>query len=382
VGSKDENSYLIGQYSDQGTNVGSDGFQGFGASQQGSWARKNWAIYADLEADVTERLLLGAAIRYEDFYDSFGDTTNGKVTGKYRLTDTVNLRATWGTGFRAPSPGQANISNISTGITDGIPQAEGQIPPTNPIAQLFGGKTLQPETSKNLSVGFTAQIGDLDLSLDYFDIQMEDRILNSGDVEITPAVAAQIEASGIAGAGNIVLFNYYTNDMDTTNKGVEAVAAWDYNWGDMGSTAFQASWAWMDQSIDKVTPGLLSRGNLADLTDGIPANRGNFRAYHTLNDFRFMLSANYYDEYFIVPSSGDPSRDYYGDAEVIWNGEVSYTYDDRYEFILGVDNMFNTYPGMIRPIDINSGTSNIYRSDAAFSGNGAFWYIRLRADFQ
>ncbi|MCB1669558.1 MAG: TonB-dependent receptor [Gammaproteobacteria bacterium] len=383
VTSKDEYSYLIGPYARQGANVGSDGFQGFGPQQHGTWDRKNWAIYVDLEADVTERLLLGAALRYEDFYNTFGDTTNGKVTARYRLTDAVNLRATYGTGFRAPSPGQANISNISTGINadTGEPQAEGQIPPTNPIAQRFGGKQLGPEESVNLSIGVTAQIGDLDLSVDYFQIELTDRILNSGDVVITPEIAAELAASGISGAGNIVEFTYYTNDMDTTNKGVEIVGAWDYSWGDLGTTTFQGSWAWMDQKIDKVTPGLLNRSNLADLTDGIPANRGNFRAYHNIGDWRFLLSANYYDEYLIVPSSGNPARDYWADPEIIWNGEVSYTWNNRYEIIVGADNIFNTYPGKVRPIDQTSSTSNIYVNDAAFSGNGAFWYLRLRADF-
>lgn len=381
VTSKDENSFLIGPYSDQGTNVGSDGFQGFGPAQHGTWDRKNWAVYLDLEADVTERLLLGAAIRYEDFYNTFGDTTNGKVTMRYKLTDNINFRGTYGTGFRAPSPGQANISNISTGIEDGVPQAEGQIPPTNPIARLFGGKELTPEESKNLSLGFTARLGEVDLSIDYYRIELTDRILNSGDFDITPDVAAQIEASGISGAGNIVEFTYYTNDMDTTNEGVEIVAAWDYNWGDWGRTSFQGSWAWKDQVLDSFTPGLLSRSAELDLTDGIPENRGNFRAYHTVSDWRFTVSANYYDEYLSVPSSADPSRDYYPDAEIIWNGEVSYTFNDRYEFVLGGDNIFNTYPEKVRPVDFTSSTSNKYINNAAFSGNGAFWYFRLKADF-
>lgn len=382
VTSQDENSFLIGEFSDQGTNVGSDGFQGFGPAQHGTWDRKNWAFYVDLEADVTERLLLGAALRYEDFYNTFGDTTNGKITARYRLTDTVNLRATYGTGFRAPSPGQANISNISTGIEDGVPQAEGQIPPTNPIAMLFGGRPLTPEESTNLSVGLTAQLGDLDLSIDYYNIELTDRILNSGDFDITPEVAAQIEASGISGAGNIVEFTYYTNDMDTTNQGVEIVAAWDYNWGDLGTTQFQGSWAWKDQELDFFTPGLLSRGAQLDLTDGIPENRGNFRAYHILNDWRFTLSANYYDEYLVVPSSSTPSRDYYATDEIIFNGEVARTFFDNFTAVLGVDNMFNTYPEEVRPQDVTSGTSNVYLNSAAFSGNGAFWYMRLRVDFQ
>ena len=383
VTSKDENSFLIGPYSDQGTNVGSDGFQGFGAPQHGTWDRKNWAFYVDLEADVTERLLLGAALRYEDFYNTFGDTTTGKITALFRLTDNVNLRGTFGTGFRAPSPGQANISNISTGINADTnePQAEGQIPPTNPIAQQFGGLPLVPEDSKNLSVGFTAQIGDVDLSVDYYNIEITDRILNSGDFAITPELAADLEASGISGAGSIVEFTYYTNAMDTTNSGIEIVASYDYNWGDLGSTSFQASWAWQEQEIDFVPDGLLSRANLNGLTDSLPENRGNFRVNHRLDNWRFTLSANYYDEYHIIPSNSTPSRDYDGDAELIFNGEIAYTYDDTYDIILGADNFANTYPGKVRAIDTSSGTSNVYRNDAAFSGNGAFWYLRVTANF-
>lgn len=383
VTSKDENSFLIGPYSDQGTNVGSDGFQGFSPAQHGTFDRMNWAFYVDLEADVTERLLLGAAVRYENFYNTFGGTTTGKITGLYRLTDDINLRATYGTGFRAPSPGQANISNVSTGINADTnePQAEGQIPPTNPIAARFGGLPLQPEDSKNLSVGFTATLGDVDLSVDYYSIEITDRILNSGDFAITPAVAAELEASGISGAGSIVEFTYYTNAMDTTNSGVEVVAAYDYNWGDLGTTQFQASWAWQKQEVDFVPAGLLTRANLNGLTDSLPANRGNFRANHRLNDWRFTLSANYYDEYHIIPSNSTPSRDYDGDAEIIWNGEIAYTYKDTYDIILGADNIGNTYPGKVRPIDQSNGTSNVYRNDAAFSGNGALWYLRLTANF-
>jgi iron complex outermembrane receptor protein len=99
VGSEDQDSYRIGEYSNLGAGVGSDGFQGFGPDQQGTWDRKNWAIYADLEVDVTEQLLLGAAIRYEDFYNTFGGTTNGKLTARYALTESTNIRSTVSTGL-------------------------------------------------------------------------------------------------------------------------------------------------------------------------------------------------------------------------------------------------------------------------------------------
>ena len=47
--------------------------------------RNNYAVYVDLESDLTRRLLLGLAGRFED-YNDFGSTTTGKVTARYRVT--------------------------------------------------------------------------------------------------------------------------------------------------------------------------------------------------------------------------------------------------------------------------------------------------------
>ncbi len=92
---------------------------------------------ASLEADMTDRLTLSAAVRYEDF-ESFGDTTNFKVAGRFAFTDTFAFRASYNTGFRAPTPGQENVTKVSTVTVDGELQQRGQIPPTNPIAQALG----------------------------------------------------------------------------------------------------------------------------------------------------------------------------------------------------------------------------------------------------
>ncbi len=85
----------------------------FSPSMAGTWDRSNFALYVDLEADVSEQLLMGLAVRYEDF-DTFGSTSNSKLSFLYRATDDLSFRRTTSTGFRAPTPGQANISNIST----------------------------------------------------------------------------------------------------------------------------------------------------------------------------------------------------------------------------------------------------------------------------
>ena len=113
IGQGNEESWIAGPYFSQGFGVGSNGFSGFSPQVAGKWDRGNYASYLDLEVDVTEDLLLGLALRLEDF-DDFGATGNGKVSARYAFADSFAARFTASTGFRAPTPGQANLTNVST----------------------------------------------------------------------------------------------------------------------------------------------------------------------------------------------------------------------------------------------------------------------------
>ena len=113
--------------------IGAHGFAGFSPPQAGLWGRSNYALYGELGADFSDAFSGQVALRFEDF-DSFGTTTNYKVAGRYAITDNFALRASYNTGFRAPTPGQENVTKISTITVEGELQQQGQIPPTNPIA--------------------------------------------------------------------------------------------------------------------------------------------------------------------------------------------------------------------------------------------------------
>ena len=79
----------------------------------GEFDRDNWAIYGDLEHDITDDWLMQYALRYEDFSD-FGDTTNGKIATRYNITEGFTIRGAASTGFHAPTPGQANVRTTIT----------------------------------------------------------------------------------------------------------------------------------------------------------------------------------------------------------------------------------------------------------------------------
>lgn len=80
----------------------------------GSVDRDVWGGYVGAEGDLTDRLQIGLAARYEDYSD-FGGTTNGKLTARYELTDEVALRGTYSTGFHAPN--LAQLGTQTTGYT-------------------------------------------------------------------------------------------------------------------------------------------------------------------------------------------------------------------------------------------------------------------------
>ncbi|MGB2129625.1 MAG: TonB-dependent receptor, partial [Flavicella sp.] len=89
--------------------AGSDSFAGISEDQEGAWSRSNFALYSGLDVDVTDALLVTVAGRFEDFSD-FGTNFSWKLASRYKLNDNSAVRASFSTGFKAPSLHQQNLS--------------------------------------------------------------------------------------------------------------------------------------------------------------------------------------------------------------------------------------------------------------------------------
>jgi len=298
------NTYSDGVTPLPNLSIGAHGFAGFSPEQAGYWGRSNYAVYTDFEADITDSFTAGLAVRYEDF-ESFGDTTNFKVSGRYRLTDALAVRASYNTGFRAPTPGQENVTKLSTITVDGELQQRGQIPPTNPIAGALGAEALKPEDSKNYSLGMVWDVtGDINVTVDYFNIEIKDRIAATGTIDISsrsaiagvgcPAALAAgrnlalcLQEAGVPGAADLSSVSFYTNDFSTTTQGVDLVATWNLDFGDMGNGTLNAAWNWTETEVDNAGQEV-NRNRVVGLENQNPQNRGVFTYNHFLNDFRFL----------------------------------------------------------------------------------------------
>lgn len=374
VTSGDQASWETGPLFDQGFGIGSNGFSGFGPEVAGTFDRGNFGIYVDVEADFTEDLLLGAAIRYEDF-DDFGSTTNGKLSARYAFSDSFAVRATGSTGFRAPTPGQSNITNVSTVAgDDGILVQRGTIPPTNPVAVVKGGAQLSEEQSTNLSVGFVWDVTDsLNITVDYFDIEVEDRITQSATKQLTAEEAAALEASGVVGAGDLSEFRFYTNDFDTTTSGFDIVATYGIDW-DGGNTDLNLAYNQTKTELDKASD-VIDREREGELEDFLPETRWYLTGVHTIGPWRFLARLSYYDEW--TDPANDPASDIDFGDEYLLDVEAAYTWDDRYTIVVGAQNVFDEFPDK-EPRALTLGYE--YPEGSPMGFNGGFYYTRFRVD--
>ena len=163
---------------------GSDSFPGIKPEAAGMWSRNNFAAYTQLDYDVNEDLLLGVAARHENFSD-FGNNFSWKVNGRYTLGAGLVVRASYSTGFRAPTLHQAYITTtIYTPVSGGgEPVLQKTLANDDVAVKALGVPKLFAETSKNISVGATYKFSrNFYASVDFYSVNVADRVLFSSQV--------------------------------------------------------------------------------------------------------------------------------------------------------------------------------------------------------
>lgn len=374
IGVGDQASWDVGPLAPQGFSAGSNGFPGFGPIAGGKWDRANYAAYIDLEHDTADgRGTFGAAVRFEDFED-FGTTTNGKLSARYELTDALQIRGSVSTGFRAPTPGQSNAFNVTTDfdVVAGELQNNGTIPSSSRVAQLRGGEPLQPEESTNFALGFVYEKGSFLFTVDYFRIDLEDRIATSRNFTLTPAEVQQLLAEGITAAASLQNFRFFVNDFDTETAGIDLVATWvPPSLG--GNTTFSFLFNHTETDVTKFNPDTLDELRIRQLQEALPETRWNVSVNHQLEKWRFLARVSYYDEWF----DGEDGQTYSG--EYLLDLEAGYKLTQDISLVLGAQNALDTYPD--ENPGARGGVGNLYSQYTPFGFNGAFYYARVEYKF-
>ena len=338
------------------------GMPGTNPDEAGEFVRQNTAFYTDVEFEMND-LLVQAAARFEDFSD-FGSTSNFKIAARYSFNNYATLRGNFSTGFRAPTPGQSNYTGVATsfdGVT-GTQISEGTLKPTDPLSLALGGAALVPEESQNVSVGLTSSfIENLNLSLDYYSIDITNKIIKSRNLP----VQGNSDFSSLA---------FYTNALNTKTSGIDFVATYTLKWGTLLGIAINNNRTDVksQNQVDDLDP--VSSATIFNLENNLPELRISANVDHSFSDLlALMIRINYYGE--TIDERSDKEK---VDPTQLLDIELTYKISSNMEVVLGGNNVLNTYP---TKIDTRISQGMPYPRRTPIGYHGGMIFTRLNYNF-
>jgi iron complex outermembrane receptor protein len=362
---------------------GSQGFPGFRGSDARDASRRAYGAYADVEAQLTSKLLASVAVRGEDYSD-FGETVNAKLAVRYSLTDNFAIRGGVSTGFKAPDLQQSFFSSAATIFVLGTPFEIGTFPVRSGAARALGAKDLDAERSVNYSVGFVYRTGGFSATVDAYRIDINDRIvlsenLNTGGVN-QPDISALLAPFGVRGG------RFFLNGVDTTTDGVDLVVRQRLSgaYGELNLTAFAN---YNDTEVTKVPravsslssqPVLFGRINVNTFEDGTPDVKAGIASEWSRNigfgSIGATLRATYYGK--VIEPTGPVGgvMDIDLGTQVLLDLSVSAKFK-KVGVTVGVDNLTDEYPDK-NPVAFNAQSVQAFSQYSPSGFNGRFLYAR------
>lgn len=379
-------SWRNGVLGPQGFGVGANGFAGFHPSTAGTWSRTNVAGYVDLEADVRPDLTLAAMGRVEE-YEDFGNTTDFKVGARYQVNDSVAVRGSASTGFRAPTVGQSRFSKVTTefgtlpGGGLGLRQS-GTVAPGCGEALATGAKPLTPEEAVTYTAGVVTEMGPFSLTADVYNIDVTDRIAISKDFTLDDAAKARIGNNACFPAVDVKEVKYFGNRLETRTQGIDVVASLDLPMESVtllkdGETGLVFVGSYVNTEVTSYDADFLDEKRVLQLQDALPKFRFNATLLHEQARWSAFTRLNYYGPY--TETHGDSlSLLIDADGKFTLDAEVSYMPVDGVELSLGAENLLNTFPTENPHAGV---LGSKYPESSPMGFAGGFYYARARYTF-
>ena len=375
-------------YGGQYPSPGLVSFTGTSPADAASLSRNNYAGYIDLSTNITERWYVGAAGRFEHYDDTAGNTASWKVTTRYDLGHGFAVRGGANSGFRAPSLAQTGFSTTQNTITivgNTPTQITSKFLPVNSAAAIaLGAKPLKPEKSLNYTAGLTYEHGNLHLTVDAYQIRVNDRIIKTEFLGTSAnggsAITAILLANGVTGVNSA---QFFINGVNTRTRGIDAVADYAIRTSAFGSFHLSAAYSYNKTKILSIAqnPAALASLNVvlfghqaqSDLTNGLPHDKVVLTNDWSLGRAHALVRLTRFGKY--TEASTVASGDRTFGAKWVTDLEVGYAITDRITLSAGANNLFDVYPqknGLIA-----SDGSGAYGNFAPFGLDGGFYYGRL-----
>jgi outer membrane receptor protein involved in Fe transport len=385
----------------------SSGMLGDDAIQPLQADRDIWSVFGEIMLPLLPSLEAQLALRY-DHYSDFGSTTNPKIGLGWRPLEELLIRTTWGTSFRPPT-----FRDLYQPPTDGfsiILEDPHRCPVTGDPLDCFGSPVLltsqgnpdlEPDEGETLLLGAAWEPSfapGLEISIDFWQIEHENRILYSGAQDIAFLLLEELDpfnnpfferapqtpedqALGIPG---VILTEHHTaiNGDTLTTNGIDFAIR--YSWDTLRAGLFDISldYTWLNEfesGIDML--GVQSKEDYAGgygEIGGLPEHRANLRLNWKLGSHGASALIAYAGEY-------DSWLNIHVDE--VDTGET-FTVDDYIQLDLQYNYVFSSLrDGMLRVgcrncTDEDPPVYNYDVSSEAFhEGRGAMWYVRWSQPF-
>lgn len=363
-------------------------FTGTSPADATSLSRNNLAGYVDLATNVTDAWFVGVAGRFEHYDDSAGNTVSGKVSTRYELAPGLAIRGGVNTGFRAPSLAQTGFSttqNTTTVIGNTPVSTIAKFLPVNSAAAIaLGAQPLKPEKSLNYTAGITYEAGALHLTLDAYQIRVDDRIVKTEFLGTASnggtAIRDILIANGVTGVDSA---QFFTNAIDTRTRGIDAVAEYTLRTSGLGAFRLSAAYSYNKTKILAIAdnPAALSslsvvlfgRQAQRDLVAALPRTKLVLTNDWSLGRVHALARATRYGRY--TESSNVASGDRTFGGKWVADLDIGYDLTDRVTLAVGANNLFDTYPD--RNGLIAADGSGAYGGFAPFGLSGGSYYARV-----
>lgn len=402
------NSYGNGTF---GGSPGAQVFPGFQPTIAGQrvdqpHSRNNKSLYAEIDSDITDKINIQGALRYENYSD-FGSDLNWKVAGRIEPVDGIAVRASASTGFRAPSLQQQFFAAASTQNVSGVLLDTVTLPVSNPAAQALGARELKAEQSQSYSAGLVfSAVPRLNVTLDVYQVKIDDRIVVTENLGAFGTAAQNTAVRNVliaAGFPTVTAARFFINGVDTRTRGLDFVAT--YRVPDMmgGRLNLTGGFNYNKTKITRNAPQpgalasipglvLFGRQESLRLEKGQPRTKINASADFERQWFGLTLRATRYGK--VLAAGADEFNDVNLAAKTITDLEFRVKpVGDQLTLALGGNNIFDVYPTKLatgRGIDPATGLPRNYSANnyflpfssfSPFGFNGRYLYARASLSF-
>ena len=394
----DAASYAVGPLSaTRNKTPGSQGRVGIDIVDAGSSSRSNAGLYIDAESDITNKLLVAAALRFENYSD-FGSNLSGKLASRLKLTDFLAVRGSINRGFRAPGLQQiANAASTST-VQSGVITATKQLPSSDPRLARVGIEDPKAETSLNYNLGITAQAGrNFLFTLDAYQIDIKDRIVITENLRVSGVAALKPLFPGF----NEITF--FTNAINTKTTGIDLVTSYKQNIGRNQKITASVALTFNKTVISNVKPTssalqldtktpviLVDTISRALVETSQPHSKILISLGYQIGKLSITLRSTYFGEVtawekLTVPNPGTSNlhqaQTFAG--KNIFDASASYSLTKKLQLTLGANNFTNVYPDRVftNYASYTNGQVPYSRNVNQFGFNGAYYYGNLTFSF-